>query len=209
MEAMNENSLPYPTVTADRTLGDGLLFVLVGPSGVGKNALMPLLMSACPKLQRLPTATTRPQRENEIEGRDHYFVSAEQFQSMIEHNDLIEYQELFKGKLYGTPRQQTEAALRRGEFLLADIDIDGARALKSTFPNHVVTIFIAPPHPDVLIARLSKRERGKMSEAEIEERRQRAEYEMRQANACDYTVVNDTLEQCAADVTRIINNRMA
>src|SRR5262249_31390449 len=157
-------------------------------SGVGKNEIMRGLLAQYPSLRQLATATTRPMRETEQQGREHLFVSPETFQDMITHGDLVEYQEVYQGWFYGTPRGATQQAFSAGGKLSADIEVLGAKALKAAFPENAVSIFIAPPDLKTLEIRLSKR--GHMTPEEIVKRLARAPFELEYASQCDYHVIN-------------------
>lgn len=170
----------------------GLLFVLVGPGGVGKNTLMNRVMAQLDNLRQLPTATTRPPRDNEQQGREHLFVSLAEFQAMQQRGELLEQQEVTPGKWYGVPRQTVENAMDEGRDQIADIEYLGARILRRAYPQGVVLVFIAPPEIDSLEIRM--RERGTDTSI-IRERMERALSEMAFAPECDYLLVNDDLEQ--------------
>jgi guanylate kinase len=200
------NDSPSPN-TSTETL-PGLLFVLVGPSGVGKNAVIDAVMQRLTYLRRLPTATTRPPRPDEQEGREHFFVSMARFEEMVTEGAFIEHQEVHSGKFYGTVYRVFYEALRDGAHLIADIDIRGATAIRAAFPNNFISIFVLPPSLEVLRMRVIQR--GKMDAAEIAERLKRAEEEeLPRAAECDYRVVNDRLEDCAAEVVNIITAEIA
>jgi guanylate kinase len=184
----------------------GSLFILVGPSGVGKNMVMKGVQARLPLLRQMPTATTRAIREGEQEGREHFFVTVERFTQMIAENALIEHQEVYPGTFYGTPRSGLHNALVQDEKLIADIDVLGAEAIKQAFPNNVILIFVAPPSLADLEKRL--RTRGNMSETEIAQRLKRATFEMSFAARCDYKIINDTLEQSVNEVVNIINGEL-
>src|SRR5258706_3693137 len=111
---------------AEKTSCKGVLFVLVGPSAVGKNTIMAGVMSQVPQLSQLPTATTRAIRNTEQHGREHLFVSPSEFRDMIDNNALVEYQEVYPGKFYGTPRSAMQNALDSQKTLIADIEVVGA-----------------------------------------------------------------------------------
>src|SRR5262249_18271204 len=147
-----------------------------GPAGVGKNTIMKEVLQRVPQLHQMPTATTRAPRPGEKEGREHYFVSLDKFREMLADHDLIEYQEVYPGLFYGTPRQQLEAALNRGDKLIADIEITGGGELKKAFPDNIVLIFIAPPSLEDLEKRLRKR--GNVTDQELAERLKRGQWEM-------------------------------
>lgn len=172
----------------------GLLFVLVGPGGAGKNTLMTILMQRLPTLQKLVTATTRSIRAKEVEGIDHYFVSLERFRELMIHGELLEHTEVTPGKFYGILRTPVEQALNASKYLIADIDVLGARILRATYPEDVVLIFVTVPGEtdEERLANLRRRmeERGE-SPLLIEERLQRARsIELPFAAECDCTVIN-------------------
>lgn len=181
----------------------GVLIVLVGPAGVGKNTIMQRAIAAVPQLRQMPTATTRTARNNEQHGREHWFVTREAFQSMIDADELLEYQEVHPGRFYGTPRQQiVEALANQHDWLIADIDIAGAAVLRKEFPEDAVLIFIEPPDLETLHARMEAR--GQASEAEIQERLARVPREMAFAAECNYRVLNSDLDQAVQQVIDII-----
>ena len=181
----------------------GLLIVLVGPAGVGKNTIMQRVIAALPRLSQMPTATTRAPRDNEKHGREHWFISLEAFQAMIATGELLEYQEVHPGRFYGTPRNQIFQALRHDHaWLVADIDIAGAAALRNVFPESAVLIFIEPPDLDTLSIRMHSR--GQATEAEIQERLARVPRELAFAVECDYRVLNGTLDDAVKQVLAII-----
>ncbi|MBL8157035.1 MAG: guanylate kinase [Anaerolineae bacterium] len=186
MPAFNESSQQW-----------GLLFILVGPPGVGKNAMMNSVLERITSLHQLPTATTRPIRSNEQEGREHLFVSTAEFQRMIDQGELIEWQ-VVHGHQYGTPRSTVQQAMETGQDLIADIEVLGATHLRSAFPENVILVFVQPPSVDELIHRMHNR--GE-TEAEIQKRMQRVEMELRYAPECDYLITNDSIER-ASDILR-------
>lgn len=165
----------------------GLLFVLVGPAGAGKNEVMKRVLPRLSNLRQLPTATTRPRRPNEQHGREHLFVSRPEFQKLIENNALIEWQTVH-GELYGMPRATVEEAIAGEEDLVADIDVLGATYLRSLYPDNSVLIFIQPSSLDDLKERMAKR--GEPPE-EIAKRLRRVDMEMQYAPLCDYLIINE------------------
>ena len=135
----------------------GLLFLVIGPPGVGKNALMNDALKHFDDLRQLATATTRRPRPTEQEGREHLFVTPETFREMIARNELLEWQEVHPNKFYGVPRASIENALASGEKLIADIDVLGATYIRSLYPGQVVLIYIEPPSVAVLEERMQQR----------------------------------------------------
>lgn len=191
----------------------GLLFVMVGPGGTGKNTLMNEVMEK-QALTQLATATTRAMRDNEREGREHLFVSVERFHEMIENGDLLEYQEVTPGKFYGIPRQSVENPLQQGKSLMADIDVYGAKILRETYPEDTVLIFVTVPGDSVDDQLATLRERmlyrlGNEPTADdidhITKRLERARtIEMPYAQHCDHILVNDDLNHTADQLENIV-----
>ena len=175
---------------------------MVGPAGAGKNAIMNEVLHQLTDLRQLPTATTRPMRDTEQQGREHLFVSETEFQKMDERHELIESQSVHN-HLYGTPRSTIEAAMQNGQDLIADIEPLGATYLHTAFPHNTVLVFVQPPSVDDLIKRMSIR--GETQD-EIDRRLQRVEMEMQYAPQCDYLITNyqDQLKQSSAILFGIV-----
>ncbi|CAG1002162.1 guanylate kinase [Anaerolineae bacterium] len=191
---------------ASASFGTGRVFIFVGPAAVGKNTIIKRVMQDMPALKRLPTATTRPPRDGEQEGIDHFFVTLPQFQKLDAEGKLLESEEVHSGSWYGVVRQPTEAGFRAGDMLVADIDIKGAMTLKRAYPQQIVTIFVLPPSAEALARRIRKR--GGASEEEMEKRLARAQYELDRADECDHQVVNDDVERCTAEVREIVQREI-
>ncbi len=181
---------------------DGLLFILVGPSGAGKNTLMRHVQQQFRDLPQLATATTRPPRPGEQQGREHLFVTHEAFQRMIAGNELIEFQNVHMDDYYGTPRQTVEEALDKNQDLIADIEFLGAERIQEQYPENTVLIFVAPTSLRTLEERI--RMRGNITPEEVENRLKRVRFEMTFARKCDYLIINDILEPAAEHLRRII-----
>ncbi len=180
----------------------GTLFILVGPSGAGKNTLMKRVQQHISDLPQLATVTTRAMRPGEKEGREHRFVTKAEFQRLIDTNALIEYQPVHSGNLYGTPRDTVENALNAGGDLIADIEFLGAGKIYSAYPENTVLIFVTPSNLDILAHRV--RQRGKISAADFEQRMARARFELTFARRSHYVVLNDVLEPAAEHLRQII-----
>ncbi len=179
----------------------GVLYILVGPGGVGKNALLNAVLTEVDDLRQLPTATTRNIRPGEEEGREHQFVSKTEFKQMIDADALIEYQEVHPGKFYGVPKATVENGITEARDQIADVEVLGASIIREQYPQNSVMIFIAPPSIDALAARLRNRD---ASEIDIRDRLNRLPMEMRYAPLANYIVVNDVLDLAIREVVTII-----
>jgi guanylate kinase len=168
----------------------GLMFVLSSPSGAGKTTLSRMLIAETPDLKMSVSATTRPMRPGEVEGRDYYFVDQKRFELMVANGELLEWATVF-GNRYGTPRGPVEEALAAGKDVLFDIDWQGTQQLRSRSPNDVVSVFILPPSATALEQRLHTRAQD--SDEVIRGRMKKAGDEMSHFDAYDYIVVNDNI----------------
>lgn len=169
----------------------GKLIVLTGPSGVGKGTLLRSLLRRHPELYLSISVTTRSPRESEINGKHYYFIDRHQFEQMVAAGDLLEWAE-FAGNYYGTLRRQVETQIQQGKWVVLEIELEGARQIKQTFPE-ALRIFILPPSVDALETRI--RQRGQDSEEAIARRLLRAKEEIAAANEFDIQIVNDDLEK--------------
>lgn len=187
---MNSSADPKQCQTAGR------LIVLTGPSGVGKGTLVRSLLQSHPELYLSISVTTRSPRPGEINAKHYYFVSREQFDMMIAQEELLEWAQ-FAGNCYGTPRKQVEEKIQQGKWVLLEIELDGARQIRTSFPE-AMRIFILPPSMQELEQRL--RGRGQDSEEAMARRLRRAEEEINAAGEFDFKIVNDNFETALKDI---------
>lgn len=178
----------------------GKLLVITGPSGVGKGTIVKHLLANYPQLFISISATTRSPRQGEINGKDYFFLSPQQFQTMIAHGDLLEWAE-YSGNYYGTPKQPVIEQIEQGKTVILEIEVLGARQIKQTFPT-ATRIFILPPSEQELENRL--RGRGTDSETAILKRLEQAKFELSTASEFDYQIVNDQLEDAIDAIAKII-----
>ncbi|MGA1285763.1 MAG: guanylate kinase, partial [Prochlorothrix sp.] len=169
----------------------GQVVVLTGPSGVGKGTLLRSVLSQHPELHLSVSATTRSPRPGEVEGQDYYFVSQSVFEDWVAAGQLLEWAE-YAGNYYGTPRQPVLAQLAQGKTVILEIELEGARQVRQTFPE-ALQVFVLPPSLAVLEERL--RGRSQDSAAAIEKRLDRAKVELAAADEFDVQIVNDSLDQ--------------
>ncbi len=180
--------------------GVGHLIVLAGPSGVGKGTLLNRLLQRRPEIAVSVSATTRKPRPGEIEAQHYYFLNPSQFQKMVENDELLEWAE-FAGNCYGTPKAPIEDAIARGQQVILEIELLGARQVRKSFPA-AKQIFIMPPSADSLETRI--RQRGQDSEAAIAQRLAQAQVELAAADEFDYRIINDDLETALAELEAAI-----
>src|SRR5215213_9832381 len=179
----------------------GLMFVLSSPSGAGKTTLSRMLVSETPALQMSVSATTRPKRPGEIDGKDYYFFDQDRFDAMAAKGELLEWATVFDNR-YGTPRAPVETALAAGKDVLFDIDWQGTQQLRSRAPSDVVSVFILPPSAADLEKRLHTRAQD--SDEVIRGRMSRATHELSHWAEYDYIVVNHNVDDAFAEVQSIL-----
>src|SRR3954451_4030947 len=179
----------------------GLLIVLSSPSGAGKTTISRMLLDADDEIAMSVSATTRPMRNGEHEGKDYHFVEDVEFDRMIGDGEFVEWANVF-GYRYGTPKQPVKGALRGGRDILSAIDWQAARQLEPDFKGQLVTIFLLPPSMAELEQRL--RDRGTDSPEVVADRMQRAADEISHWAEYEYVLVNDEMDECLARVRSII-----
>ena len=179
----------------------GFMLVLSSPSGAGKTTISRRLLDSDDNLSLSISATTRPPRRSEAEGKDYFFVSQERFAAMIAGGELLEHAVVF-GNNYGTPRAPVEEALERGRDVLFDIDWQGTQQLRETAREDLVSVFILPPS----IAELERRlhARAQDSTEVVQGRMAKAADEMSHWAEYDYIIINDNLESSVAQVEAIL-----
>lgn len=179
----------------------GILVILSGPSGSGKDTVLNKFLDGRNDAKVSISMTTREKREDEVDGVNYYFVSREYFEKKLSEDKMLEYAE-YAGNLYGTPKGPVDEMLAEGKAVILKIEIQGADKIRKLYPD-VVSIFLMPPSASVLENRL----RGRNSEDEetINHRLVIAKEEMRRAADYDYVVINDTVENAAAGIETIIN----
>ena len=172
------------------------LTVITGPSGVGKGTLVRRLLQRHPRLWLSVSATTRAPRDGEVDGVHYLFLTRPAFEALVAENGLLEWAE-FAGNAYGTPRQPVEQRLAAGQPVLLEIELEGARQVRQSFPSARL-LFIAPPSFEELERRI--RGRGSDAEAAIERRLARAQVELEASAEFDAVVVNDDLELALSEL---------
>ena len=177
------------------------IIVLTAPSGAGKTTIARRLLAEVPGLRFSVSATTRPPRDHERHGVDYFFLSQEAFEQHLAAGALLEYEEVYPGRYYGTLVSEVERATPEAPVLL-DIEVRGAANVKRRFDGDALTIFVQPPSLEALEARL--RARQTESEEALRDRLARAQMELEQAPHFDHLVVNDDLETAVAETLRLV-----
>jgi guanylate kinase len=179
---------------------NGKVFVFAAPSGSGKTTIIKNILNSFPDIVFSISATTRKKRENEVHGKDYFFLTEEEFKTKIERNEFIEW-ERFYDYYYGTLKSFVDETLGRCKSVLLDLDVKGAVSIKKLYPEAAL-IFIAPPSMEILETRL--RSRGTDSAADLAKRIERAKFEMTFKDKFDYIIVNDDLQKAVEQAKTII-----
>ena len=178
----------------------GKTFIICGPSGVGKGTVVARLLASDPKLYFSVSATTRPPRPGEVDGKHYHFLSREQFQRWIDEDAFLEHAE-FVGNLYGTPKLYVDKAMDQGRDVILDIEIQGAEQVHRRRPE-AIRIYVAPPSWAELERRLIGR--GTEDMEKVRRRLERGKQEFAVARDFDYFVINDTVDRAVEELRAIL-----
>lgn len=182
---------------------EGKLIIISAPSGSGKSTIIGRVMQdESLGLSFSVSATTRPRRGQEVHGVDYYYKTIDEFRQMIENDELVEYQEVYEGRYYGTPKSEVERITGMGKNVVLDLDVLGGVNVKRMYGDRAISIFIQPPSVEVLRERLIKR--GTDSMEDIQNRVDKAEFEISIGPQFDHTVINDDLETAVSEVHDLI-----
>jgi guanylate kinase len=183
----------------------GKLIVISAPSGCGKTTIAKAILEEHPAMLFSVSATTRPIRSGEVDGKDYFFLTRQGFEDRIKTGDLVEWEEIY-GNYYGTLKSEIHRALDHGYSMIFDVDVKGAISIRQNFPNDSVLVFIKPPSMEVLKSRLENR---KTENPETLKRRlDRVPMELKQGYQFDFQVVNDDLDKAIDEVKKIIQKKL-
>jgi len=188
-----------------RGVEKGKVFVITGPSGVGKGTLIERLLDAVPELELSVSATTREPRTGEVDGRDYHFLTPEEFERRVATADFLEHA-TYSGNRYGTLREEVERRLAEGRSVVLEIEVQGARQVRAAMPEAVL-IFIAPPDPTALRERLEGR--GTDSPEVIARRLRTAEIELEAQDEFPHVVVNDEVQKSASELEKLVRGQLS
>jgi guanylate kinase len=179
----------------------GDVTVISGPSGVGKGTIVRALASAYPQVWVSISATTRPPRPGEQNGREYFFVTDSEFDDLVATDGLLEWAQVHGSDRYGTPRAPVLAAVESGRRVILEIELQGSRQVRSRLPG-ARYVFITPPDTETLLARL--RGRGTETDEQVRRRLRTAETELAAAGEFDHVVVNDELGRAVAELVELL-----
>ena len=182
--------------------GKGMLVVLSGPSGSGKDTVLEKLKESDFSFDKTVSATTRDMRDGEKNGVDYYFIDKNTFEEKISNNEFLEYT-VYNDNYYGTPKSEVEKHIDKGGCILLKIEVEGAGNVRKVMPE-ALSIFIIPPSMEELERRL--RGRGTETEESFRKRFEAAKNELSRANEYDYVVINDDVSLCTGQIVRILES---
>lgn len=185
-------------------MAEGKLVIFSAPSGAGKTTIVHHLLSQMPELEFSISATTRPPRGEEVNGKDYYFISKEEFLHRIAKKQFVEFEEVYSGTFYGTLRQEIQRIWDKGKTVIFDIDVEGGLHLKRKYQDQALAIFVQPPSLDVLKQRLTGR--GTDSPQKLQERFDKAEKELNYAPRFDIILKNYDLQTACGDAEQLVKN---
>ncbi len=180
---------------------NGELIIISGTTCAGKGTVVKKLVEKNPNLKVSISYTSREKRDGEIEGKDYYFVSSEEFERKIQDGDFLEYAKVQYGKYYGTPKKEVHDLLEQGFDVILEIDVQGAQQIKEMFPQTILIFIMAPSMSEV---KRRIKARGKETKEQILERFKVAYNELNEIPKYNYVVVNDNLEEAVSKVEAIL-----
>lgn len=179
---------------------NGMLVLFSGPSGVGKDTVLDIILDKDEKLQRSISLTTREKRSGETDGVDYYFITKDEFLNMVDDGRVLEYAQ-YGENIYGTPKAPVDKWLSEGKTVILKIEVKGAQKIRELYPD-ALSIFLLPPSMQILEDRIRKR--GTESEQDIEKRLEIAKNEIMRSADYDFVVVNDDIDEASNNVLSII-----
>lgn len=182
----------------------GKLVIFSAPSGAGKTTIVHHLLNKIPTLSFSISATTRPNRGQEVNNKDYYFISKEDFLHKVAKHEFVEFEEVYAGTFYGTLRSEIERIWNSGKHVVFDIDVEGGLRLKKKYGDQALAIFVQPPSFEVLVQRLTGR--GTDSAEKLKERLEKAKKELTYADRFDVVLNNFELETACAEAEKLVTD---
>ena len=188
----------------DNNINKPLIIIISSPSGAGKTSICKKLLGLDLNIRLSISVTTRTARDNEIDGKDYYFVSSDEFREMMDNNKFLEHAKVFNN-YYGSLREHVDNHLANGNDVLFDIDWQGAQQIVNSDYSRIITIFIMPPSKESIKQRLLTRQKDSGDNIEtVKNRMMEYETEISHQNEYKYIIINDNLEDCANEIIKII-----
>ena len=182
----------------------GKIIIFSAPSGAGKTTIVKHLLSVNPLLSFSISACTRDKRgRTEVNGKDYYFITPEDFKQKIEKDEFVEWEEVYEGAFYGTLKSEIERIWRSGKHVILDVDVKGGLSIKQFYKERALAIFVKPPSVEELANRLQARNTD--SASSISSRVFKAKFEMKFEDQFDKVIVNDNLEEACAKAEKLVN----
>lgn len=183
---------------------NGKCVIFSAPSGAGKTTLVKHLMTQSDlKLSFSVSATSRPERNNEVNGKDYHFISADEFREKVSNDEFVEWEEVYADQFYGTLRSEIQRIWSEGRNVIFDVDVIGGINLKNNFGSSALAVFVQPPSVQALEARL--RARGSEDEASLRKRVDKAETEMARSDQFDVVLINDDLQKAMEEAVQLVS----
>jgi len=188
----------------DNNINKPLIIIISSPSGAGKTSICKKLLGLDLNIRLSISVTTRTARDNEIDGKDYYFVSSDEFREMMDNNKFLEHAKVFNN-YYGSLREHVDNHLANGNDVLFDIDWQGAQQIVNSDYSRIITIFIMPPSKESIKQRLLTRQKDSGDNIEtVKNRMMEYETEISHQDEYKYIIINDNLEDCANEINKII-----
>lgn len=181
----------------------GKLVIFSAPSGSGKTTVVKHLLETNPNLQFSISATTRKKRPNEVDGKDYYFLSQEEFESKLANGEFLEYEQVYDGLYYGTLKSEIERIWDNDKSVIFDVDVVGGLNIKRIYGKKALAVFLRPPSVDELMERLKRRETE--VEHELEQRIGKANEELKYEKEFDIVLINNILAHTLKETESIVN----
>lgn len=182
----------------------GKVIIVSAPSGAGKTSIVRHLLEQVPDLKFSISATTRPKRDYEIDGKDYYFLTPEQFKERLANDEFLEWQEVYADQFYGSLKSEVERIWSNGQAVIFDVDVLGGLNIKNFYGDEALSVFIEPPTMEELANRLKKR--GTETEESLKKRIDKAEYELSFAPQFDKIVLNDDLATAQQEMIDLVRD---
>lgn len=182
----------------------GKVIIVSAPSGAGKTSIVRHLLEQVPDLKFSISATTRPKRDYEIDGKDYYFLTPEQFKERLANDEFLEWQEVYTDQFYGSLKSEVERIWSNGQAVIFDVDVLGGLNIKKFYGDEALSVFIEPPTMEELENRLKNR--GTENDASLKKRLAKAEYELSFARQFDKIVLNDDLKTAQQEMIDLVRD---